>query len=32
MINLKTGALFAFSFSVGPLLLDRDKEEKKCMT
>ena len=29
MINLKTGALFAFSFSVGPLLLDRDKEEKK---
>ena len=29
MINLKTGALFAFSFSVGPLLLDRDKDEKK---
>ena len=29
MINLKTGALFAFSFSVGPLLLDRDKEQKK---
>jgi len=31
MINLKTGALFAFSFSVGTLLLGSDHREQKKM-